>query len=307
MSCTSPLTVASTMRPLPASSSDFSMCGSRYATAVFITSADCSTNGSCIWPEPNSSPTVFMPASRFSLMIVQRRLLRHRLVEVGFQAVALAVDDALRQPFQQRQFRELGGARSPSTTQPRRPRTCPSAPAAGRNPRGGGRRRDPARPRAAPRGSGSSAGSCDACTIAESRPASWHSCRNTELSTWRAAGFRPNEMFDRPSVVCTSGCFCLSSRIASMVSRPSLRDSSWPVQIVNVKRVDEDRRLVDAPVAGDVGDQPLGDLHLLARRCGPGPPRRWSAPPPRRRARRRAPWSCGSATPGRRRPRSSPS
>ena len=69
MSCTSPLTVASTIRPLPASSSAFSMCGSRYATAAFITSADCSTNGSCIWPEPNSSPTVFMPASRFSLMM----------------------------------------------------------------------------------------------------------------------------------------------------------------------------------------------------------------------------------------------
>ncbi|COW52527.1 Uncharacterised protein [Mycobacterium tuberculosis] len=69
MSCTSPLTVASTMRPLPESSSERSMCGSRYATAAFITSADCSTNGSCIWPEPKSSPTVFMPASRCSLMI----------------------------------------------------------------------------------------------------------------------------------------------------------------------------------------------------------------------------------------------
>ncbi len=68
MSCTSPLTVASTMRPLPPSSA-FSMCGSRYATAVFITSADCSTNGSCICPEPNSSPTTFMPSSRMSLMI----------------------------------------------------------------------------------------------------------------------------------------------------------------------------------------------------------------------------------------------
>ncbi len=45
------------------------MCGSRCATAVFMTSADCSTNGSCICPEPNSSPTVFMPASSVSLMI----------------------------------------------------------------------------------------------------------------------------------------------------------------------------------------------------------------------------------------------
>ena len=42
-------------------------------------------------------------------------------------------------------------------------------------------------------------------TIAESRPALTHSCRNTELSTTRAAGLSPNEMFETPSVVCTSG------------------------------------------------------------------------------------------------------
>ena len=66
MSCTSPLTVASTIVPLP-SSSVFSMCGSSQATAVFMTSADCSTNGSCISPLPNSSPTTFMPPSRLSL------------------------------------------------------------------------------------------------------------------------------------------------------------------------------------------------------------------------------------------------
>ncbi len=101
------------------------MCGSRYATAVFITSADCSTNGSCIWPEPNSSPTVFMPASRFVVDDLERRLLRHRLVEVSFQPVALAVDDALGETFEQRQFGQFGGRDSPSTTTPTRPRTCP--------------------------------------------------------------------------------------------------------------------------------------------------------------------------------------
>ncbi|CAM5413849.1 hypothetical protein STANM309S_01991 [Streptomyces tanashiensis] len=68
MSWTSPRTVARTIVPLP-SASDFSMCGSRWATAVFMTSADWSTNGSCIWPEPNSSPTVFMPSRRISLTI----------------------------------------------------------------------------------------------------------------------------------------------------------------------------------------------------------------------------------------------
>src|ERR687897_404740 len=68
MSWTSPLTVASTTRPLPPWSA-FSMWGSSTATAAFITSADWSTNGSCISPAPNRSPTVFIPASRTSLMI----------------------------------------------------------------------------------------------------------------------------------------------------------------------------------------------------------------------------------------------
>ena len=68
MSCTSPRTVAITMVPLP-EASDFSMCGSSRATAVFITSADCSTNGSCISPAPKRSPTTFMPSSRWSLMM----------------------------------------------------------------------------------------------------------------------------------------------------------------------------------------------------------------------------------------------
>ncbi len=42
------------------------MCGSKWATAAFIVSAELSTNGSCIWPEPNSSPTVRIPASSMS-------------------------------------------------------------------------------------------------------------------------------------------------------------------------------------------------------------------------------------------------
>ncbi|MQY11595.1 hypothetical protein SRB5_17140 [Streptomyces sp. RB5] len=75
-----------------------------------------------------------------------------------------------------------------------------------------------------------------ACTIAESRPAFTHSSRNTEFSTMRAAGFRPKEMFDRPRVVCTSGWRRLSSRIASIVAIPSLRDSSCPVQMVKVRQ-----------------------------------------------------------------------
>ena len=107
MSWTSPLTVASTIVPLPSSPSTFSMCGSRCATAVFITCADCSTNGSCIWPEPNSSPTVFMPASSVSLTIVERGLLLQRLVEVRLETVQFAVDDAALEPLVERQRGEL--------------------------------------------------------------------------------------------------------------------------------------------------------------------------------------------------------
>ena len=68
MSCTSPLTVASTTVPLPPWS-DFSMCGSKKATAAFIVSADCSTKGSCISPEAKRSPTTFMPSSKMSFTI----------------------------------------------------------------------------------------------------------------------------------------------------------------------------------------------------------------------------------------------
>ena len=56
------------MVPRP-SSPVFSMNGSSIATAVFITSALCNTNGSCISPLPKSSPTIFIPSRRCELMI----------------------------------------------------------------------------------------------------------------------------------------------------------------------------------------------------------------------------------------------
>ena len=68
MSCTSPFTVASSMVPRP-SSPVFSMKGSSWATAVFMTSALCKTKGSCISPLPNNSPTIFIPSRRCVLMI----------------------------------------------------------------------------------------------------------------------------------------------------------------------------------------------------------------------------------------------
>ena len=71
MSCTSPLTVASTTVPLPPWSA-FSMKGSRKATAAFIVSADCKTKGSCISPDAKRSPTTFIPSSRTSLITCSR-------------------------------------------------------------------------------------------------------------------------------------------------------------------------------------------------------------------------------------------
>ena len=85
------------------------MCGSRWATAFFIVSADWSTNGSCIWPEPNSSPTTFIPPRSTSLTIVEgAEAAGHRLVEVGGQAVAVAVDDAVVQALLDRQAAAVG-------------------------------------------------------------------------------------------------------------------------------------------------------------------------------------------------------
>jgi hypothetical protein len=49
------------------------------------------------------------------------------------------------------------------------------------------------------------------------------------------SGFSPKEMFETPSVKCTSGWAALSCRMASMVSMPSRRTSSWPVEIGKVR------------------------------------------------------------------------
>ena len=57
-----------------------------------------------------------------------------------------------------------------------------------------------------------------ACTMAESSPACTHSWRNTEFNTWRAAGLRPKETLETPSVVYTPGSSALMRRMASMVA-----------------------------------------------------------------------------------------
>src|SRR5256885_15840411 len=56
-----------------------------------------------------------------------------------------------------------------------------------------------------------------ACTIALVSPASRHSCRKTELSTWRAAWFRPNETLEIPRVKLIPGYRRALSPRASVV------------------------------------------------------------------------------------------
>ena len=148
------------------------------------------------------------------------------------------------------------------------------ASAAGRTPAGprsrvaGGRRPCRARPRRCSSGIRAIGTILAACTIAESRPASMHSCRKTELSTTRAAGLSPKEMLDSPRVVCTSGKSRFTSRIASIVSMPSRRVSSCPVAIGKVRQSMMMSLLPHPPVLGQVVDQPAGDPHLPLR--GPG-------------------------------------
>ncbi len=73
-----------------------------------------------------------------------------------------------------------------------------------------------------------------AWTMAASRPASRHSCRNTLFSTWRIAGLSPKLMLERPSTVDEPGSSVLARRIASIVSMPSRRRSSVPEPSGNV-------------------------------------------------------------------------
>ncbi len=106
-----------------------------------------------------------------------------------------------------------------------------------------------------------------ACTMAESSPALTHSARKTEFSTARAAGLRPNETFDTPSVVCTSGYRRLSSRIASMVSMASRRVSSWPVAIGKVRQstMMSLRRIPQLPVRSSISRAATWTFHSAVR------------------------------------------
>ncbi len=68
MSCTSPLTVARMTLPLR-ESLDFSMNFSRWLTAAFIASADCSTSATISSLALKSRPTSFIPSISGPLMM----------------------------------------------------------------------------------------------------------------------------------------------------------------------------------------------------------------------------------------------
>ena len=71
---------------------------SRWATAAFIVSADCSTNGSCISPDAEQVADDLHAGEQVVVDDGERRdALGPGLVEVGDEAVAVAVDDALLQ------------------------------------------------------------------------------------------------------------------------------------------------------------------------------------------------------------------
>ena len=92
--------------PLPPASA-FSMCGSRYATAVFIVSALWSTNGSCISPDAEQVADDLHAVEQHVVDDRERGHRRELLVEVGLEAVAVAVDDAVLEPLLDRPARAV--------------------------------------------------------------------------------------------------------------------------------------------------------------------------------------------------------
>ena len=102
-------------RPAPSAAPDS-------ATAAFIVSALCSTNGSCILPAPNSSPTTFMPSSRMVLMMSSGLCL--------VSASSSSSSSPLRSPSTMRSFRRCS--------------TVSAARLLGRRRQASGRRRSPA-------------------------------------------------------------------------------------------------------------------------------------------------------------------
>ena len=225
MSCTSPFTVASTMVALPPGRPSPSWAPDRPRPPSWSRPTP-STKGSCISPVAKRSPTIFMPASRKSLTMVS-----------GVWPPARASSRSASRPLRSPSMIRCSSRRS--TVQPvrsswparrRHPLEQGGARTAGRNRRGGGRRSGRGRPPWPGRRSSTAAGS--ATRARWRRPDRRPRTRGgtPELRTCRAAGFSPKETLDRPTTVKTPGSSALIRRIPSIVSMPSLRLSSIPVE-----------------------------------------------------------------------------
>ena len=147
MSWTSPLTVASTIRPLPPIRPVVGLLHVRLQVG------DCGLHHlgglqherQLHLPGTEQLTDGLHTGQQVVVDDLQRRLLRHRLVEVALQAVAFTVDDAPRQPLEQRQRGQFGGTRLLRRRRRHALEQSASTPAAGRIRHGGGRRPDPGR------------------------------------------------------------------------------------------------------------------------------------------------------------------
>ncbi len=158
----------------------------------------------------------------------------HRQVEIGFEILTVAVDDALGEPifelFGPALFLALFGGAVLEQRDKGVQRIVASIGSIWR-------RRSKIRSSAICTSSGGMR--CNGmirekCTMAPVSPRRRAWSRKTEFRICRAGGFRPNEMLDRPRMIWHSGIACAICSIASNVYSPSLRSSSLPVQIVKV-------------------------------------------------------------------------
>ena len=105
MSCTSPLTVASTIVPLAVEPPSSSMNGSRNFTAAFIALSRLQDERKLHLPAAKRSPTAFMPSSRMLLMMSSGGYFLKRLLERVFEPDLLTVDDVMFEALLDRQVR----------------------------------------------------------------------------------------------------------------------------------------------------------------------------------------------------------
>ena len=211
MSWTSPFTVASTTLPRVAESTR-SMWGSRWATANFIDSADCSTSATMSWLALNWRPTSSIPAISGPLIISNG-------VRPAMASSRSSANPSLEPSMMAMASRSSRGRlrRSSVVDLGARSLKWAAKAATGSSPRF--QIRSSASLRSS---SGMDVYLCinSELTMAMSSPAWTQWYRNTELSTSRPEGGSPKETLEMPRTVLQRGRACLMSRTPSMVSSP---------------------------------------------------------------------------------------